>query len=155
MDRFGIRPVVATALGLIAAGSALPIFATRSWHLMFTWGLLVGLGTGCMALVLGATIASRWFLQRRGLVMGSLTAGGFAICGATTNGLIGTHFVPAAHDHGMHETTAAGLLAVVGIFDLVGTIASGRLTDRFDPRRLRNLPGTSGLRWRVVACWGP
>ena len=38
-------------------------------------------------------------------------AGGFAICGATTNGLIGTHFVPAAHDHGMPTTTAAGLLA--------------------------------------------
>ncbi len=61
---------------------------------------------------------------------------GFAICGATTNGLIGTHFVPAAHDHGMGETTAAGLLAVVGIFDIVGTIGSGWLTDRVDPRLL-------------------
>ena len=61
---------------------------------------------------------------------------GFAICGATTNGLIGTHFVPAAHDHGMGETTAAGLLAVVGIFDIVGTIGSGWLTDRYDPRLL-------------------
>jgi len=234
MDRFGIRPVVATALCLIAAGSALPIFATQSWQLMLTWGVLVGIGTGCMALVLGATIANRWFVQRRGLVMGVLTAGGaagqlvflplvavvadrvgwetaslviagaalavvplvlvflrdqphelgvgaygdptpygdvtavqpvvdqrgaaaravgalrvasrtpvfwalaggFAICGATTNGLIGTHFIPAAHDHGMHETTAAGLLAVVGVFDIVGTIASGYLTDRYDPRYL-------------------
>ena len=54
-----------------------------------------------------------------------LLAGGFAICGATTNGLIGTHFIPAAHDHGMPETTAAGLLALVGVFDIVGTIASG------------------------------
>jgi predicted MFS family arabinose efflux permease len=61
---------------------------------------------------------------------------GFAICGATTNGLIGTHFVPAAHDHGMGETTAAGLLAVVGVFDIVGTIGSGWLTDRYDPRLL-------------------
>jgi predicted MFS family arabinose efflux permease len=61
---------------------------------------------------------------------------GFAICGATTNGLIGTHFIPSAHDHGMTETTAAGLLAVVGIFDIVGTIASGWLTDRFNPRIL-------------------
>ncbi len=61
---------------------------------------------------------------------------GFAICGATTNGLIGTHFVPAAHDHGMAQTTAAGPLAVVGVFDIVGTIASGWLTDRFDPRIL-------------------
>ena len=61
---------------------------------------------------------------------------GFAICGATTNGLIGTHFIPSAHDHGMAPTTAAGLLAVVGIFDIVGTIASGWLTDRFNPRIL-------------------
>ncbi len=63
-------------------------------------------------------------------------AAGFAICGATTNGLIGTHFIPSAHDHGMPETTAAGLLAVVGIFDIVGTIASGWLTDRFNPKVL-------------------
>jgi predicted MFS family arabinose efflux permease len=61
---------------------------------------------------------------------------GFAICGATTNGLIGTHFVPAAHDHGMGATTAAGLLAVVGVFDIAGTIGSGWLTDRYDPRLL-------------------
>ena len=63
-------------------------------------------------------------------------AGGFAICGATTNGLVGTHFIPSAHDHGMAETTAAGLLAVVGVFDIVGTIVSGALTDRIDPRIL-------------------
>jgi predicted MFS family arabinose efflux permease len=62
-----------------------------------------------------------------------LLAGGFGICGLTTNGLVGTHFVPAAHDHGMAETTAASLLALVGIFDIVGTIFSGWLTDRFDP----------------------
>jgi predicted MFS family arabinose efflux permease len=60
----------------------------------------------------------------------------FAICGATTNGLIGIHFIPSAHDHGMATTTAAGLLAVVGVFDIVGTIASGWLTDKFDPRKL-------------------
>jgi predicted MFS family arabinose efflux permease len=61
-----------------------------------------------------------------------LLAGTFAICGASTNGLIGTHFIPAAHDHGMATTTAAGLLALVGIFDIVGTIASGWFTDRMD-----------------------
>jgi predicted MFS family arabinose efflux permease len=234
MDRFGIRAVTATALCLIAVGSFLPIFATASWQLFFTWGLLVGLGTGCIAVVLAATVANRWFVRRRGLVMGVLTAGsatgqliflpvvaavadsvgwrtasvviacgalavvplvliflrdyphersvgaygdatpygdfaavmpvisqrsavhravdglrvaartptfwalagGFAICGATTNGLIGTHFVPAAHDHGMGEKTAAGLLALVGVFDIAGTIASGYLTDRYDPRKL-------------------
>ncbi|MDR6862209.1 MFS transporter [Phycicoccus sp. 3266] len=68
----------------------------------------------------------------------------FWICGWSTNGLIGTHFIPAAHDHGMPETTAAGLLALVGVFDLVGTIASGWLTDKVDPRLL--LCGYYGFR---------
>lgn len=63
-------------------------------------------------------------------------AGTFFVCGWTTNGLIGAHFIPAAHDHGMPATTAAGLLAVVGIFDFVGTILSGWLTDKVDPRVL-------------------
>ncbi|QIS21234.1 MFS transporter [Nocardia terpenica] len=65
-----------------------------------------------------------------------LLAGGFMVCGATTNGLVSTHFVSAAHDHGMPPTTAAGLLATVGIFDVAGTIASGWLTDRLDSRYL-------------------
>lgn len=63
-------------------------------------------------------------------------AGAFAVCGATTNGLVGIHFIPSAHDHGMPAATAAGLLAVVGVFDILGTLASGWLTDRFDPRKL-------------------
>jgi MFS family permease len=239
MERFGIRTVTTCALLLIATGSGLTVFVSASWQLVLTWGVLVGLGTGSMALVFAATVAQRWFVRHRGLVTGILTAGsatgqlvflpvvavvashagwraaslviaaaalsvvplvllvmrdhpedrgvtaygaerpahdeshvvesdqlpeaarpgagrmavealrtasrtrtfwalvaGFAICGATTNGLIGTHFVPAAHDHGMGETTAAGLLAVVGVFDIVGTIGSGWLTDRYDPRLL-------------------
>nr|WP_235565066.1 MFS transporter [Arthrobacter sp. Soil764] len=236
MERFGIRAVTATALVLIGAGSALTVLVNQSWQILLTWGLLIGLGTGSMALVFAATIANNWFAKSRGLVIGILTAGsaagqlvflpfiallaqdpgwrqaslliaagalavvplvlkflknspadagvlpygaeevehpagsakapddgprsnaairalqvlkrasrvrtfwalvaGFAICGATTNGLIGTHFIPSAHDHGMPETTAAGLLAVVGIFDIIGTIASGWLTDRFNPRVL-------------------
>ena len=60
----------------------------------------------------------------------------FWICGWSTNGLIGTHFIPAAHDHGMPETTSAGLLALIGVFDIIGTVASGWLTDRVDPRYL-------------------
>lgn len=237
MERLGIRAVTATALVLIGMGSALTVLVNQSWQILLTWGLLIGLGTGSMALVFAATIANTWFTKSRGLVIGILTAGsaagqlvflpfiamlaqspgwrqaslliaagalavvplvlkflknspadagvlpygaepgsvptpvqvppsaggpranaavralqvlrrasrvrtfwalvaGFAICGATTNGLIGTHFIPSAHDHGMPETTAAGLLAVVGIFDIVGTIASGWLTDRFNPRIL-------------------
>lgn len=230
MDRFGIRQVVAAALTLVALGAGGSVLMTASWQLLVFWGLLIGLGTGSMALVFAATIANRWFVRRRGLVMGALTAGSatgqliflppvavvaesvgwreasllvaaaalaavpivwfvlrdhpedrgvlpygadaagyvapprvtgsaarraleglafasrhrsfwalaiaFAICGATTNGLIGIHFIPSAHDHGMPTTTAAGLLAVVGVFDIVGTVASGWLTDKFDPRKL-------------------
>lgn len=65
-----------------------------------------------------------------------LLAGSFAICGATTAGLVGTHFIPAAHDHGLPVTTAASLLALIGVFDVIGTVASGWFTDRFDAGRL-------------------
>ena len=73
-----------------------------------------------------------------------ILVGTFWICGWSTNGLIGTHFIPAAHDHGMPQTTAAGLLALIGVFDMAGTIASGWLTDKVDPRWL--LFGYYGLR---------
>jgi sugar phosphate permease len=65
-----------------------------------------------------------------------LLAGTFFVCGWTTNGIISTHFVPAMHDHGIGPTTAASLLAIVGIFDIIGTIGSGWLTDRVNPRLL-------------------
>ncbi|KAA9147827.1 MFS transporter [Amycolatopsis acidicola] len=228
MERLGMRRVVAGALVLVAAGSGLTVFMTASWQLLLCWGVLVGTGTGSMALAFVATVTSRWFVRHRGLVSGVLTAagaagqlvflpiiaalatnhgwrsasltvagaaivvvpivliflrdhpsdvdttaygatepeakpapthgtarraltvlrdsmrspvfwllaGGFAICGASTNGLVGTHFVPAAHDHGMPPTTAASLLALVGLFDVAGTIASGWFTDRIDPRWL-------------------
>jgi MFS family permease len=230
MNRFGLRRVVLAALGLVALGSGLTVAMTAPWQLILLWGVVVGLGTGAMAGVLAATVATRWFVERRGLVVGALTAAGatgqlvflpvlaaladgpgwrwssvaitggallvmplvvaflrdspatvglrpygappdtpivpppvranpvgtavavlrdaartgafwvlagsFAICGASTNGLIGTHLIPAAHDHGIPGTTAAGLLALVGIFDIAGTLASGWLTDRVDPRRL-------------------
>jgi sugar phosphate permease len=65
-----------------------------------------------------------------------LLAGSFFICGATTNGLVSTHLIPAAHDHGITQVTAAGLLALIGVFDIVGTVGSGLLTDRYDSRWL-------------------
>ncbi len=65
-----------------------------------------------------------------------LLAGTFFICGWTTNGAVQSHFIPAAHDHGIPQVTAASLLAVIGVFDIVGATASGWLTDRTDPRRL-------------------
>jgi predicted MFS family arabinose efflux permease len=228
MDRFGIRRVVACALLTIALGAGLTVYMTQVWQLVLCWGVLVGLGSGSMALAFAATVSNRWFVARRGLVTGILTAGGaagqliflpllswitehhgwrpavatvafaalavvpfvwlllrdhpadvglsaygateftpkpapvtgaawralralreaarggtfwllagtFAICGASTNGLVKTHFVPAAHDHGLPVTTAASLLAVIGAFDIVGTVASGWFTDRLSPRRL-------------------
>ncbi|NAZ83621.1 MFS transporter [Kineococcus sp. R8] len=230
MGRFGVQRVVTVALLLVAAGGAGSAVVEARWQLVATWGVLVGVGTGSMAMSLAATVVGRWFVARRGLVTGVLAAAasagqlvflplvahlaqahgwrvpslvvaavalavvplvllllherpadrgvaaygagpqtgsgpapvtparaltafaalrlavrhrafwflaaGFAICGATTNGLIGTHFVSAAHDHGMPATTAASLLALVGLFDVVGTIASGWLTDRVDARYL-------------------
>src|SRR3712207_7864125 len=76
MERFGIRRVVVGALLLTAAGSGLTVFMTASWQLVLLWGFAVGLGTGSMALSLVATGTGRWFVARRGLVSGILTAGG-------------------------------------------------------------------------------
>ena len=78
MDRFGMRAVVAGALGLIALGSFLTLFMTQSWQLILCWGVLVGLGAGSMALAFVATVTNRWFVRRKGLVTGILTAGGAA-----------------------------------------------------------------------------
>ena len=63
-------------------------------------------------------------------------SGSFFVCGLSTSGLIGTHFIPAAHDHGMGQVVAASLLALIGVFDVIGTLFSGWLTDKFDPRKL-------------------
>ena len=70
MDRFGMRRVVAAALVLVAAGSGLTVFMTASWQLILLWGVLVGLGTGSMALVFVATVTGRWFVKHRGVVTG-------------------------------------------------------------------------------------
>ncbi|MFL5398549.1 MAG: MFS transporter, partial [Myxococcales bacterium] len=74
MERFGIRRTVLVSLALIATGVALTSRMTASWQLFLTWGVLVGLGTGTTAMVLGATVVNRWFVSRRGTVMGILTA---------------------------------------------------------------------------------
>ena len=63
-------------------------------------------------------------------------AGTFFVCGATSNGLIGQHFIPHAVEHGFTQSAAASALALMGVFNFIGTIASGWLTDRYDPRKL-------------------
>jgi len=229
MERFTVRKVVMAALTTVSTGAFLTTFVNAPWQLVLTWGVIVGIGTGSMALVFAATIANRWFVKRRGLVVGALTAaaatgqlvflpgltslsetygwksigltigaaamlmvpmiylflrekpadlgmlpygapadwqapakptmnaaklafvtlkeasahrdfwilvGSFFVCGLSTSGLIGTHFIPAAHDHGMGQVVAASLLALIGVFDVIGTLASGWLTDKYDPRKL-------------------
>jgi predicted MFS family arabinose efflux permease len=65
-----------------------------------------------------------------------LLFGTFFVCGLTTNGLVGTHLIAFCGDHGIAPVQAAGLLSLMGLFDLFGTTASGWLTDRYDPRKL-------------------
>jgi len=229
-QRFGLRKSMMSALALISVGYGLAMVATHYWQFVLLWGVVVGIGSGMAATVLGAAVATRWFTERRGLVMGLLTAstatgqmvflpalasvvtrhgwriaplvvvvvtalviplvwwlmrddprdvglrpygetgpvtaapansavnparravqvlfeamrvrdfwllaGSFFVCGASTNGLIGTHLIPAAFDCGIPEVRAAGLLAAMGVFDLFGTTASGWLSDRYNCRYL-------------------
>jgi len=241
-QRFGLRRCMLAGMALLSGGYALSMLATAYWQFVVLWGFVVGAGSGLAATVLGAAVANRWFTERRGLVMGLLTAstatgqlvflpwmaaavtaqgwraaplivalatvavmpliwffmrddprdvgarpygeegepeaplahargyvagnpakralavlveatrvrdfwllaGSFFVCGASTNGLIGTHLISAAFDCGIPEVRAAGLLAMMGLFDLVGTTASGWLSDRYNCRYL--LFGYYGLR---------
>jgi MFS family permease len=231
MNRFGVRRVIICALTLIATGLLASMAMTHLWQLVLLWGVVVGVGTGLTAMVLAATVATRWFNHRRGLVIGllaassatgqlvflpliaeltsrygwrialvfvcgmlALTAGvalllmrdrpsdldlplygetavtpppaagigltslllspllvlkdavrvpifwvlfaTFFICGSSTNGLIQTHFITLCGDYGLAAVTAASVLAMMGVFDFVGTIGSGWLSDRFDNRWL-------------------
>lgn len=227
VDRFGPRRVMLGGIAFIAAGLAPLVWLSELWQLHLLWGVVVGVGTGAVTNVLGATIALRWFRSHRGLVVGAfasassagqlvfvsllawivlsegwrsalgalavaigllvvpvvllmrdrpsdvnrrpygdsddpvaieaerveaaratplreaartadfwLLAGSFFVCGYTSNGLIGTHLIPHAVEHGFSEVTAAGAVALMGTMNIVGTLASGWLTDRFDNRRL-------------------
>jgi MFS family permease len=231
LNRFGVRRMVITALWIIAAGLVASLFMTEIWQLVLFWGVLIGVGSGLTAMVLGATIATRWFSHRRGLVMGMLSASNatgqlifqpllarlasdhgwrvavaficamlafagaavfalmrdrpvdlglpaygdtnlapvpavtrglyalvmsplailkdamrvpvfwalfvtFFVCGASTNGLIQTHFVALCGDFGILPVGAASVLAMMGAFDLAGTMGSGWLSDRWDNRWL-------------------
>ena len=231
MNRYGLRNVTLSALLTVAAALVASLAMTQLWQLVLLWGVLVGIGTGMMALVLGATISARWFVARRGFVVGIMTASvatgqlvflpllasltermgwrmalgticamlgivaaavllvmrdrpsdvglrpygdlgtaplpppppstapilgaalgalrdavqtrvfwilflTFFVCGASTNGLIQVHLIPLCADYGIPEVNAAGLLAAMGIFDFLGTLTSGWLSDRYDNRWL-------------------
>ncbi len=225
VDRFGAKRVMLAGLSLIASGLALMLGMTELWMFHLLWGTVVGIGTGMMANVLGATIAHKWFNTHRGMIVGlfgatsaagqliflpmliNLTASqgwrgaltvvaiivasalipillfmrddpaqaktlsygsdgtrasadtvlvgqrtslsdairtrdfwllaiSFFICGYTTNGLIGTHLLPHATEHGFSANVTASALAMMGIMNIIGTMASGWLSDRFDNRKL-------------------
>lgn len=231
MNRYGLRRVMLVALVIVGGGLLLSLRMSRLWELVLLWGIVVGFGTGLTAVVLGATVATRWFGARRGLVVGLLAAssatgqlvflpllagvtealgwraalgivcaalllaavvvsllmrdrpadlglppygeralqpapeaaaslgalllsplrvlrdaagnrafwvlfGTFFICGASTNGLIQTHFIAMCGDYGVLAVSAAGVLALMGVFDFVGTVGSGWLSDRYDNRWL-------------------
>jgi len=229
MQRFGIRRTMIVALLLLAAAMGGSAFVRTPLGLILTWGVLAGIGTGTMAMVLGVTVVNRWFEHRRGTVLGLLTASTatgqllflpllawvvshndwrvvvwivaaaallliplvgffmperpaqigltrlgasgndelasaparnpiaaafaalaeaartrtfwllfltFFVCGLSTNGLIGTHLIAFCADNGIPEVQAAGMLAAMGVFDIIGTTCSGWLSDRFDNRVL-------------------
>lgn len=224
IDRYGPRRVMVAGLGLTALGLAPMMGLTELWHLHLLWGVIVGVGTGAISGVVGATVATRWFNKYRGVVLGALSAataagqllflpslvavtadsgwrttiavmaaavgalliplallmrdrpadvgltpvggdnlttaevkaqakgtplreairtrdfwllaGSFFICGYTTNGLIGTHLLPHTVERGFVEVETAGALGLMGLMNIVGTIASGWLSDRYDNRKL-------------------
>jgi MFS family permease len=74
MNRFGVRAVMVCAVILISSGMLASLAMTQVWQLIVLWGIVVGIGTGLTAMVLAATVATRWFNHRRGLVMGILAA---------------------------------------------------------------------------------
>src|SRR3982075_4211087 len=74
LNRYGLRNVTLSALLIVASALVVSLAMTKVWQLMLLWGVVIGIGTGMTALVLGATVAARWFSARRGLVVGILTA---------------------------------------------------------------------------------
>ncbi len=74
MNKYGVRRIVLIAQAIVAACLITSLWMTSLWQLLLLWGVGVGIGTGMTALVLGATVATRWFVARRGLVVGVLTA---------------------------------------------------------------------------------
>ena len=114
MERFTVRKVVMSALAAVSLGAFGTIFMNAPWQLVLLWGVVVGVGTGSMALVFAATIASRWFLQRRGLVTGALTAA------AATGQLV---FLPAlssiAINHGWKSVSITIAVAAAAVIPLI------------------------------------
>ena len=229
MLRYGLRRTVLTAVAMTLLGLGLVARMATLWQFAIGFGALLGIAAGVLTMALPASIANRWFTQRRGLAMGILTAafaagqltfmplnawlathygwrmallpvaigcavslalyvlfardwpadlelapygdtvvqrpavgsagnaitlslavlrqaaatrmflvlaGAFTICGVSTTGIIGQHFIPFCADNGIAAVAAASYLAMMGLFNFAGTITSGWLSDRFDNRML-------------------
>ncbi|MGN5455016.1 MAG: MFS transporter [Candidatus Kurthia intestinigallinarum] len=233
VERFGLKRVMLYSMALLAIGLSLTFIMNSSWQLILIWGVMIGIGSGLFLTVLSTQVANRWFVKRRGLAVGILTAatatgqlvllpvlaalveyyswryaiglilalsvimlllilifikewprdiqttalgltalsqaaqptdakpsgnpfkmvwdsllegiksktfwllaGSFFICGLSTTGLVGTHFIGYCMSFGIPMVFAASLLSFMGIFDLIGTTLSGWLSDRFDNRWL-------------------
>ena len=121
MERYGVRRLVCMALGLIAAGLLLATRMHALWQLFLLWGLVLGIGSGLTALVLGATVANRWFEQRRGLVLGILTAS------SATGQLV---FLPVAASLIEHHGWRVAVLPVVTGCVLIAILAFCLLRER-------------------------
>ena len=236
-DRRGARVVMLVALTLLAVGAGATAYINRLWEYLLVWGLIVGTGAGGISSVLAASVAHRWFVRHRGVVLGLLNsagstgqvifipvvlslivawgwrfaamvlsgvavvafllvwwlmrndpaevgeealgeseanaaaaarpggaapvtntavrdalrtrtfwllAGAYAICGGTSNGLIGANMIPHVLDTGMSHQVAKVTMAIMGGLNFVGTMGAGWLCDRMDPRKV--LAGIYGLR---------
>ncbi len=228
-DRHGVRVVMLTALILLGVGVGLTAFIDKLWQFILVWGFIVGTGAGGMSSVLAASVAHRWFVRHRGVMLGLLNssgstgqlifiplvmgvivtwgwrtaatalavvaalvfvlvwwlmrnepadvgdeplgeseaaaalaasgggsppvvstpvraalrhrtfwllAGGYAICGGTSNGLIGSHMIPHALDIGISAGVASWTVGIMGGMNFIGTMGAGWLSDRMDPRKV-------------------
>ncbi|MFL0505437.1 MFS transporter [Ureibacillus sp. 179-F W5.1 NHS] len=230
VDVFGLKRMMLYSMALLAVGLGLTFVMQSKWQLILIWGIMLGVGSGLFLTVLSTQVANRWFVKRRGLAVGILTAatatgqlillpvlaafvdnyswrsaialifflsivmlvviaifmkswpeeigiapygqekqleparlstnrnpfkmaifslieglkmkefwllaGSFFICGLSTSGIIGTHFISYCVSFGIPLVTAAAMLSFMGVFDLIGTTISGWLSDRFDNRWL-------------------
>lgn len=231
VDIFGLKKMMLYSMSILIVGLGLTFVMTSKWQLILIWGVMLGIGSGLFLTVLSTQVANRWFVKRRGLALGILTAatatgqlillpvlaslvdnyswraaiglifvlaiamiflisifmkswpkdvgttpygsesliieeppivvdrnpfkvaiasllegirvkefwllaGSFFICGLSTSGLIGTHFISYCVSFGIPLVTAAAMLSFMGVFDLIGTTISGWLSDRFDNRWL-------------------
>ena len=121
MNRFGVRRVIMFAMALIAGGLLASLAMTQVWQLILLWGIVVGVGTGLTAMVLAATVATRWFNHRRGVVIGILAAS------SATGQLV---FLPLIAELTSRLGWRAALIFVAGMLAFVALVASLLMHDR-------------------------